>query len=405
MSAKFFVGEETKLVMNRVDEFNLEEDPDTLVGYIESISNRPIMAEGIRKICKSHGYDGDIEDNKEIRAFILAKLKDKLIIKNAGEENNFRTNITNWLNEGKGHSAPSDNSNSRINVYKMCFALGLSKEEVEEFFLKSFLVKPFNLHVREEAVYYYVLCNKREYTDAEKIIKRIELFKNKASSEGITETNTIESDISLIKDDEEFINYYCRNINYFDSDRNSLRATKRIEELRKDCQDWLREGDYEATSDDFTDLLRDIYGGQKTYYDKTLKKNIKANLTVEKVIKILKKKTPKRINMPAPIDFSNIKHGNKVSADVIRKVLLLLDFYSFFMASNDTNYDENSHAIYFDDFVAEVNDCFEGCGYTQLYARNPFDWVFIFCAKQDEPIATFRRLVEVYCNIDYTNDF
>ena len=57
----------------------------------------------------------------------------------------------------------------------------------------------------------------------------------------------------------------------------------------------------------------------------------------------------------------------------------------------------------FDEFVDETNELLARCGYVQLYWRNPYDWMFGYCANaidsDEDPLDQFRMLIEeLYLN-------
>lgn len=92
------------------------------------------------------------------------------------------------------------------------------------------------------------------------------------------------------------------------------------------------------------------------------------------------------------------------SADTIRKTLIIFKFYNFF-CSELNNYssfkeyyerygeDEEEINEVLDDFYWETSALLEKCGFVQLYARNPFDWLILFCAKSLDPMDSLRELL------------
>ena len=45
------------------------------------------------------------------------------------------------------------------------------------------------------------------------------------------------------------------------------------------------------------------------------------------------------------------------------------------------------------DFYYETGLLLSQCGFEQMYARNPFDWLMLYCAKSNDPMDTFRELL------------
>ena len=48
----------------------------------------------------------------------------------------------------------------------------------------------------------------------------------------------------------------------------------------------------------------------------------------------------------------------------------------------------------------EANDCLCEAWYEDLYAGNPFDWMFLYAAQQPEPLDSFRELVGIIMERD-----
>ncbi len=80
------------------------------------------------------------------------------------------------------------------------------------------------------------------------------------------------------------------------------------------------------------------------------------------------------MNFPQKKQLSDIKLG-KASYDTIRKALILLKFYSFFMHVGEDHSEDDREQFY-----QETDDMLSECGYWPLYPRNPYDWIFMYCA-------------------------
>ena len=54
-----------------------------------------------------------------------------------------------------------------------------------------------------------------------------------------------------------------------------------------------------------------------------------------------------------------------------------------------------------DDFYIETSNTLAKCGFVQMYARNPFDWLILYCAKSTDPLDAFRELLmQRYTDMD-----
>lgn len=105
-----------------------------------------------------------------------------------------------------------------------------------------------------------------------------------------------------------------------------------------------------------------------------------------------------RNNFPSKKTMSDLLSEEKISIsksyDSIRKLIVLLDFYCFWVnvklhKSNPELTKEDLTAAYID----EANDCLYNCGYEELYAGNPYDWIFLCSAHSTNPLDHFRSLV------------
>ena len=48
-------------------------------------------------------------------------------------------------------------------------------------------------------------------------------------------------------------------------------------------------------------------------------------------------------------------------------------------------------------FINNLNRQLLEAGYQELYLGNPYDWIFLYCSKSEEPLITFREFIhELY---------
>ena len=106
-----------------------------------------------------------------------------------------------------------------------------------------------------------------------------------------------------------------------------------------------------------------------------------------------------RNNFPSRKIMSDVLSDNKISVsksyDSIRKMIVLLDFYRFWVTVKLKNEDKN---LSIDDSLSEIyleetNACLYQCGYEELYAGNPYDWIFLCCARSENPLEYLRALI------------
>ena len=429
-------GNETIASKKSIDNYHFIDDdyidtpvPEELIDHLAEISQTPIFANGMKTLCRKHGYNGD-ESNLSYRKFILEQALNNGIINEKGRKS-FDASLSNWLDEGglkkRGNktetkNAPGDTIDSRLNVYKFCFALSMTLDEINEFFLKKYLCRPFNLRTLEETVYFYGLKQGKTYNEMDNLINLIKHHMENDNEEqtSVVYTSTFRHGLESIADDKEFIEYCITNKNYFS--KNSQTAVDILNKLIESSYNMYVRfyNGYEQWFDDNFDksfekeekrqehlvkiapLLYGIFGD----YSQDLNGDDKTPGKESKPYERLgsNENIPQRIrtNLPSPQQISNIRNGKKVSTDALRKTIILFDFYDYFMKSAEEDLDTNEK---YEDFLYELDNLLDSCGYVQSYARNPYDWLFMYCAKQEDPIFTFQLIIEKYVEADLSNDF
>lgn len=348
--------------------------------YLQSLNVVKNFYEYVFYYAQKCGFDGEKQDADALAKFIYTQC----------EETNASLislpTLKNWLKK----APPSGNQVGRENVYKLCFALDMNAKETKEFFLKAYLERPFNYKNIHEATYYFCLNNGLPFSAAESIIAKIEAepFVENDDAENITEK--IGYDISSIATEDDFIKYIVNNRSGFEVQNKT--ATDKINELVEVCKSLAKAEHKLLYKDEISvkniDELLTIITGYSA----------RETLNGEKVFKksISKSKLPDAIrqNFPQREQFKNIE-DSKAAFDVIRKFLILLKFYHFFADALVHNA-ENLKQGLFDEFVDETNEMLAECGYVQLYWRNPYDWLFGYCAWADNPLDEFKNVIDEF---------
>ena len=358
--------------------------PPDVKEYIQSFNNANPFYEGIYKAAVRHGFSGSAEDEKSLEKFVSSKCK----------EAGIKLDLRSWLQKKK-HPGPA----SRQNVYLLCFALGMDALETKEFFLKAYLERPFNYKDLHEAVYFFCMSNHRNYQDACRIIERVDAAKEEhvdaISSATNQNTEYIGGELLLIQDEDSLVEYLAANAEAFANQ--NVSAIQEIKRLYENCIELAGKQNVIEYNGDKNledkamrsvvgtfDLLWAIYGRPAREYSQA---DISWN-------SLSKSDLPKLIteSMPVDIQVSNILNGKDASYTSIRKLLILLAFYNFFA---DPNIAEADGDLY-DEFMANTNEILARCGYVQLYMRNPYDWLFLYCAFQNDPLSAFQNIIDCY---------
>ncbi len=369
---------------------------------MELEDSKPVL-EGVIRFLNREGENYTEENRKEIVKELNKRYK------NIGITEGIPRPVRNWLD---GNPVGVTN---RKNLYDLCIVLGLNEEETVEFFLKYYMTLPFNYKNKEDAIYFYCIHNNKTY-DYVKMFESVQVESDTKANNNIL-TKDIGNMISEISDDNVFMEYLSNNeydLLYITArkeilhlmNQNALLAEKERNiksELRRNKSnndgkeykepDLIRESKNRNKINDKA-LLDIIYGYDDQYHHKNGGKSISKCNTL-----------PKRFREGFPNDqeITDIKLG-RGSADTIRKALIILKYYNFF-CSELNNYssfeeyyerygeDEEEINEALDDFYWETSALLEKCGFVQLYARNPFDWLILFCAKSLDPMDALRELL------------
>lgn len=383
---KFQEGEFTQLIFERIleiDQTLTEELPG--IEEMEFLDPAMLFQEGINRRLIKLGFNGDI-DSVDCKMDFLRKQFQK----NKVEPRVNDVTLKNWMTK----AAPTSNDNGRENVFKLCFALEMNAEETAEFFLKAFLNRPYNYKKTNEAVYYFCLRNGINYVDAVRIITAIQNIPQSQTVEKEVNTERIGYEISNITDEEELIKYLAEN-RYSDEEQHYT-SVEKIKSMLDNCFE-LAQKETQFTRGTpvivkSVDALLDVI---YDYDADSMRKNEKKTIQDSKFPKCVK------ANWIDRQAFHNIEKHLTRTEDVYRKALVLLKFYSYYAdayckARSKMTEDEIDFCGYADDFEAELETVLAECGYIQLYKRNPFDWLILYCAAFPNPLSTFRDIISKY---------
>lgn len=383
---KFQEGEFTQLIFERIleiDQTLTEELPG--IEEMEFLDPSMLFQEGINRRLIKLGFNGDI-DSVDCKMDFLRKQFQK----NKVEPRVNDVTLKNWMTK----AAPTGNDNGRENVFKLCFALEMNAEETAEFFLKAFLNRPYNYKKTNEAVYYFCLRNGINYVDAVRIITAIQNIPQSQTVEKEVNTERIGYEISNITDEEELIKYLAEN-RYSDEEQHYT-SVEKIKSMLDNCFE-LAQKETQFTRGTpvivkSVDALLDVI---YDYDADSMRKNEKKTIQDSRFPKCVK------ANWIDRQAFHNIEKHLTRTEDVYRKALVLLKFYSYYAdayckARSKMTEDEIDFCGYADDFEAELETVLAECGYIQLYKRNPFDWLILYCAAFPNPLSTFRDIISKY---------
>lgn len=277
-------------------------------------------------------------------------------------------------------------------AYRLGFVLKLCTGDMTDLMRKACFMSPFNFKNIDESVYYFCLKEGKNYFDAKQIIRSVKESPEINNKFAINETRTIEKYIDNIFDEKELIAFLVENKEGFKFQYRS--AVKELENQIKlsyfNIYDRTNKSVNDLEALDIKDISVSAVLKEITHCDPRHQENGKRIFST-----IIESNLPKliRTNFPSgQYSTQLIKPTNYApSEDALRKHIILFTFYNFFCKKDDEGKYRDKN-----EFIDYLNSIFLKCGFVPLYARNPYDLMFIaFCIDSD-PLSMFRRFMAEY---------
>ncbi|MDE6053973.1 MAG: hypothetical protein K2G55_09475 [Lachnospiraceae bacterium] len=407
------------------------DDVDDAIDYLKNPDSFRSFDIGLIELLKKKGYTGDINDIKDLSEYLVSRLK------NINSQIEKETVIS-WLN---GTHRPKIEPGSRNKIYEICFALNLSLDETSWFFRHVYYDRAFNCHTIEEAVYYYSFLHNVTYAEAQKIIQEVKNIPSATDSDASANyTQYVKNLIHECQSVAELKEFLTQNKGNFNAwNKSALNALNNyvsaligspesksiIDNLKRTIAQKRNNGkelpslnlaDYQT----FGLLIQELIFDSKNPYECTAEspteyvfeaidnRNIRKNtfileriLGTQKICRNNEKISIPYIvrnNFPSKKTMSDILSKDKIlvskSYDSIRKMIVLLDFYQFWvkvkLTTNNMEFPSDAlPKIYLD----EANALLDQCGYEKLDAVNPYDWIFLCSARSKNPLEYFRAMI------------
>lgn len=419
------------------------------VDYLKNPESFRGFDQGLVELLKRKGYSGDLGNVAEMTEYLMAKLK------NIGSSISKQT-LGAWFS---GKSRPQIKSDSRIRMYEVCFSLGLTEQETVWFFQHVYYDRAFNCHTIDEAVFYYAFLHGIPYQKAKGIISEIEaapivavdhntepnytLFVKKRVSEFHTEEELKEF---LIANKENFRTWNHSALETLHGLRRELLGDEDMKEgiaalkrqltrqmgaktgsgiqnlhlvggeIYKKCGLLMKEIFYDAEYPDGeygnarvvpVESVMELIDGRDIYSNNFLLVRLLTTFTgIRKEVKI-----PYIVSHSFPTKdvISDIfpENENKSSMptskayDGIRKMIILLDFYRFWLCVKlKIGYTDLSAEELVRTYCEEADSCLCDCGYEGLYQGNPYDWIFLSSAHSEAPLVYLRSYIAELDDVD-----
>ncbi len=412
---------------------------DDAIDFLKNPNSFKTFKEGLIELLKQKGYNGNLNDTNEMAEYLISKLR---AIRSTIENET----IHSWFS---GKHRPKIEANSRGKMYEICFSLNLTDDETVNFFHHVYYDRAFNCHTIDEAVYYYAFRNKISYLDATALINEIKDAPLKLDRNTEIETNYtlfVYRTLSELKTTEELKDFLINNKSNFNSwNQSALKTLQDLkntligsEDTRTDIEKLKRtftrkiKSTKERHSLNSTNLnsidfqkydkcgliMKEIFFDAKNLNSSVMdvmeyvmeqidNKNIFSNNFILRYLLSTSTGSKKvenipyivRNNFPNKKVMSDVLSEEKMSSsksyDAIRKMLVLFDFYRFWVSVKIGIIDISilNECNFYDIYLDEANTLLYQCGYEPLYAGNPYDWIFLCASKSDNPLEFFRSCI------------
>ncbi len=348
------------------------------------------FSEAVTEFISEHGYKGDAADTDAKVAFIRNTFEKADMAPPRG--------IREWFTAAQPIK--------RDTAFLICFAFGLDGGETDEFFQRYYArERSLNCHQVQEAVYYFCLNNGLSYAESLDIQAHVPLAGEGGKSSVAVHTSSIIEELNHLETKEELIAYLTENIDKFSG--SNVTAYEKIRFL------WARAagngGLLMQEREKLPSILDDNATGKKSairagsegikpwdaylailQLDKREVKQLNAERSIRPILKKLH--TDAQDSFPDRQGIDRILRGEHVSYERVRKWLVLLTFYTFWAQKAVIQGNYRAEPEDADRCLANMNKHLTDAGYPELYVGNPYDWIFMYASKSDEPLYVFRYI-------------
>ncbi len=296
--------------------------------------------------------------------------------------------LRNWFSK----AGPKKGDHSRDLMIRVAFALRLNVEQTNLLFQKVYLDRGLYSRRFEEYAAEFCLREGLNWTVWQSLLKRYPSAEEE--NEQTVYTRVLQQDLYGIKTSEEVVEYWEKHSHNFTIRNKSAREVlQNLVRKVKGNKDRTGEIDRELEErSDESDIWFEILKGRPhdTY---EVMVQVITNLMPEtqkngkKSRSILKGTClPHEIqtNFPEASVFSK----KEPSYEELRKMIILLGFYYLWRQAARAR-----KTLELDVYIQEMNDRLNEAGLPPLYYGNPFDWLFLFSAKEEDPLVCFREVL------------
>lgn len=362
--------------------------------------------EALDSFIVERGYGGNIDNIDEKVTFISDKCKI------AGVP--VPRNLKKWYTEHKRIERTS------AVPFHLCFAFELSVDEVNDFLRRICLSKGFDCHSIEEVVYFYAFKNGLKFDIVQDILKKVPKIRpEKLSYDELIYTDLIVEEIDDIDSVEELVLYLNENAEKFGynnasayesiktiweqlsgkngTEGDAVRERKKMyisfdkeKEAQEHYENEIGRKERKRIDDSMWEIYLQILGLAGSYSADFYKnRSLKTMLNGNELLHPLAEDS-----FPDRDGLTKILNGEHVSYERVRKLLILLKFYQYYVkkalekCSYEVPEDEAGRCI------AKINDELNASNYPMLYPGNPYDFIILMSICTTTPLLTFRGYMQ-----------
>lgn len=348
--------------------------------------------EALSTFLDTHGYPPSEKNTPEAKAEFL-----KRKFSEAGIDSTRSRYALKWLTSVNGFE--------RETGFRIAFALGLDIEQTDDFFRTVLLDRSFDCHTIGEAIFYYCIYHGAGYSAAERLLKAAPQPGKSSVPFGseVLYTGNIISFLRSCPNEETLLRYFEENLAQFGY--NQVKAKEFIRGLwnRIAGPDGLAEQDRkyfiqqekgtnppaeDSTWGIYLQILGLSFDTERIEADRTIKPLLENRCFLHEFA---------AANFPNRQSIEKLLRGETVKHDLTRKTLILLAFYQFWMNTAVSRQRKTLEAGPNDRerCLAELDQYLLDAGFPELYAGNPYDWIFLWAAGREAPLMAFRGYWEL----------
>ena len=344
---------------------------DAGLEFLNSNNGLRSFGDGLLAIISSKYSDVNINN-------VIARIKDYaksngIPLKKIAAENT----LANWF---KNDKRPKKGEASRDSMFALAFAMNFNVAETKYLFENVYLDRAFDYRKEKELIYYFCMKAGKTWAEAGDLIKKANKLTRQYEDKTIL-TLEIQGELKAINDETSLLSYIANHGHNFE--KNNVNAKIVFADLLGKA----KEAAFKEAKKTDKDLLDIKLNPNKEMPNNSLFKMITGqNASSESGTKTIFKNAylPQEITSRFPEAGTFSK--TDMTYEEFRKAIILLHFYIYCIYNwNETDYDQ---------FVVGMNDILNYCCLAELYAGNPFDWLFLYSMTyEDYPLDVFRGVI------------